>query len=893
MNQNYYSIGGCLGPDAQTYVKRQADDEFYNYLKSGEYCYVLNSRQMGKSSLLIRTKNQLKQNGFLCVDVDISAIGTMVTSEQWYFSIAKNIVRRLKLPNFDLDTWWSDLSRVESGPSVYSSQHLLSQFFEKVVLDLTQQPIIIFFDEIDSTLSLNFKVYDFFGLLRHCYNQRAEHPKYNRLTFALLGVTTPSDLIQDKCLPPLNVGREIRLTGFQIEEAKPLLPGLSTEEYTARILLRQVLIWTGGQPFLTQKVCQLIASTQTEVSQGDEESWVKYLIEKEIIEKWRVNDEPIHLRTIDERLAAKEKDRVYLLGLYQEILQKGSIEFDGSLDEHIRLRLSGLVIEEKGRLKVYNSIYKKVFSLDWVKDELLKLRPPSYIEMIEAWESTKDKSYLLQNKELQKVWEWAAGKNLTKIDYNFLSASQQAENQKARSRSKQIRNIGFAFLNIALMILAGFFLGLLYGKQALVTQNLSFGDKILDKKLENNNNLEGAEAFKQKKYKKAISNFERSLKLQPNDPETRIYRNNAKFSNGKSYTIAVSVPLGTDRKTALETLRGVAQAQNEVNDRGGIKGIPLKVLIANDSLDDTSHQNFAVEIAEEFVKKSEISGVIGNISSDITRSTIKIFKDKNLVSISPTSTSTNLTDPQPLSPYFFRTVPNDAVAAKKLANYVKSKVWSKAAVVYNSGDGYSKSLMNSFAKFLPNQVPEKCKFDLKKTEFDAAKIVKKIRDSCKAQAIMFVPDSVRELNNMLQIAQVNSSSVKKLPLLGGDVMYSPKILEVGGKTTDGMVLALAWDIDTYPQSSFVKESRKLWKAEVNWITAMSYDAAQSLITAIKSQTNPTREGMQKALIDSKFLAPSASGSPIRFLSGDRKDPPTQLVQIQCQTSSCDFKPLKP
>jgi ABC-type branched-subunit amino acid transport system substrate-binding protein len=891
MNQNYYSIGGCLGPDAQTYVKRQADDEFYNYLKSGEYCYVLNSRQMGKSSLLIRTKNQLKQNGFLCVDVDISAIGTMVTSEQWYFSIAKNIVRRLKLPNFDLDTWWSDLSRVESGPSVYSSQHLLSQFFEKVVLDLTQQPIIIFFDEIDSTLSLNFKVYDFFGLLRHCYNQRAEHPKYNRLTFALLGVTTPSDLIQDKCLPPLNVGREIRLTGFQIEEAKPLLPGLSTEEHTARVLLRQVLIWTGGQPFLTQKVCKLIASTQTEVSQGDEESWVKYLIEKEIIEKWRVNDEPIHLRTIDERLAAKEKDRVYLLGLYQEILQKGSIEFDGSLDEHIRLRLSGLVIEEKGKLKVYNPIYKKVFSLNWVKDELLKLRPPSYIEVIEAWESTKDKSYLLRNKELQKVWEWAAGKNLTKIDYDFLSASQQAENQKARSRSKQIRNIGFASLNIALMILAGFFLGRLSEKEALVKRNISFGDKILDKKLENTNNLEGAEAFKEKKYKKAISNFERSLKSQPNDPETRIYRNNAKFSNGKSYTIAVSVPLGTDRKTSLETLRGVAQAQNEVNDRGGIKGIPLKVLIANDSFDDASQQNFAVEIAEEFVKKSEILGVIGNSDSDATLRTAKFFKTKNLISISPTSTSTSLTN---FSPYFFRTVPNDNVAAEKLANYVKSKAWSKPAVVYNSGNSYSNSFMKSFVKSLQNQVPQQCRFDLNKNEFDAAEIVKKMRDDCNAQAIMFVPNSVRELNNMLQIAQAASSSVKKLPLLGGDVMYSPKILEVGGKTTDGMVLALAWDIDTYPQSSFVKESRKLWRADVNWVTAMAYDAAQALIKAIRIQKIPTRQGMPQALLNQNSIALGASGLPISFsLSGDRIDPPIQLVQIQCQTSSCDFKPLKP
>lgn len=65
-----------------------------------------------------------------------------------------------------------------------------------------------------------------------------------------------------------------------------------------------------------------------------------------------------------------------------------------------------------------------------------------------------------------------------------------------------------------------------------------------------------------------------------NDPEARIFLNNARIGKQKSYTIATSVPIGTDPNESLEILRGVAQAQNEINASGGIKGVPLKVAIA-------------------------------------------------------------------------------------------------------------------------------------------------------------------------------------------------------------------------------------------------------------------------------------------------------------------------
>jgi branched-chain amino acid transport system substrate-binding protein len=402
------------------------------------------------------------------------------------------------------------------------------------------------------------------------------------------------------------------------------------------------------------------------------------------------------------------------------------------------------------------------------------------------------------------------------------------------------------------------------------TERVSDGGSLIVPKEGTAQKEDGIKAIAKGDFSEAVKDLKDSLSQKPNDPEALIYLNNARIGKDKAYTIAVSIPIDSPdegtQNAGKEILRGVAQAQNTINDANGINGVKLKVLIATDSNEEKSTQT----VAEKLSQQPEVLGVIGHFGSTATQSAAEVYQKQGLVMISPTSTSTALSK---LGDYIFRTVPSDSFTGKALARYMlKTLNKRKAAVFFNESSGYSKSLKEVFSEAISSDGGEVVQeFNLKRSDFDAKADIAQAK-KLGAQVVVLVPNS----ETLPQSFEIMKENRRGLPLLGGDSPYRATTLEKGGADAEGMVLAVPWHIGTNPKAKFPQLSRKLWGADVSWRTAMAYDATEALIAAIEK--DPTRQGVQKALTNSNFSAPGAAG-PIRFFPSGDRDRPMQLVKI--------------
>ncbi|TVU54667.1 MAG: receptor ligand binding family protein [Arthrospira sp. PLM2.Bin9] len=395
---------------------------------------------------------------------------------------------------------------------------------------------------------------------------------------------------------------------------------------------------------------------------------------------------------------------------------------------------------------------------------------------------------------------------------------------------------------------------------------ISAGQQLLVSSTTSPAKQEGIEALAAGDYSRAVSELEASLQQNRNDPEALIYLNNARIGAGQSHTIAVSVPITTAENAAQEILRGVAQAQNEVNQAGGINGVPLRVLIA----DDANNPNVAEQVAQSLVADDQVLGVVGHFASDVTVAASPVYQQGQLVAISPTSTSMELSR---AGDFIFRTVPSDRFTANALAKYMVDNLnLNQAAIFYNENSSYSRSLKDEFTTALYGDggavVAE---INLAEGNFNSFDAVESVTQQG-AEAIVLLANT-ETVSQALQVVRVNA---RNLPVLGGDSLYRPEVLQVGGDS-EGMVVAIPWHILSHTNSGFPEAATQLWGGDINWRTTMAYDATKALIAGISGDSS--RQGVQRTLSEPGFSA-KGGGANIRFLpSGDRNQA-AELVKVE-------------
>lgn len=373
-NNGYYQIeGGGLPLTAPTYVWREADEQLYqfasNFQPTNRVCFILAARQNGKSSLMIRTAKRLTDEDVICVRINLHELGTIESENAFWLTLLQLICKQVFAADINLiEKLYAFWQQTPVQPTVKFEDFIADEIIGKMLA----KKLIIFIDEIQTLINWNLQD-SFIGFIK-ALSQSEGKTLLEKLTFVLLGVAKPSDLVTSSSYA-LNLGQQVELGMLTADACGPLLPGLEKVSADPVRVLKAILYWTGGQPFLTQLLCQLVASSGQIPENLTVENYVEKIVTDKIITNWRTRrqDRLSHFQEIENWFIRGQKtskktsksEKLAALRTYRQILNSGSVAFRDD-PRHWDLLISGLVKKEDESLKVANRIYAEIFTDSWI-----------------------------------------------------------------------------------------------------------------------------------------------------------------------------------------------------------------------------------------------------------------------------------------------------------------------------------------------------------------------------------------------------------------------------------------------------------------------------------------------------------------------------------------------
>jgi hypothetical protein len=338
-----FQAGGPLLAGSPVYIPRKADDRAAAHLRRMEYITLVEPREHGKTSLVNRLIGQFSTQGYAFAYRDLMAAQSSAGSPaDWYTSLGKWLLRQLRFIPRD--------QRPEPPVDSASWEDFLADVAERA--EAAGQNVVIALDEIGAMPSD--WATDFFSVVRSVYTSRQSLPFWQHLTFIIAGAFNPRELIQDDTVSNFNVDQRIPLDDFDLSQVTQLVAHLDVPDDLTDAVARRVRDWTGGQPYLCQRLCLYLAESNESITASNVDAVVDHAVE-------RFFQEDTHHLTRIHDLTAEPDLLAYALRIVTEPRSRFSAALN---DRHFRLaHIIGVVkAGSDGRCQVRNRIYRRALA---------------------------------------------------------------------------------------------------------------------------------------------------------------------------------------------------------------------------------------------------------------------------------------------------------------------------------------------------------------------------------------------------------------------------------------------------------------------------------------------------------------------------------------------------
>lgn len=331
-------------PDS-LYVERRADYQLRSIVESMQRPgYVLVSRQMGKTNLLLRAKRKWENEQDLFVFVDMSNIkGSERACFQSLIDIAIDTHEHILGPVRE---------RIQSLRRYNYSKSPVQAHNEelRVLLGATPRRLVFILDEIDSLTLTPFSD-NVFSQIRSIYFSRVNYPVYDKLTYVLSGVVEPTEIIKNPKISPFNIGEKIFLDDFTYNEFMTFINKAELDSWGEDVISR-IFYWTNGNPRMTWDLCCGLQNYD-------------YLVPETVDSVVKT----MYLTTYDkppvDSIRGLVKEDLELRIAIFDLVQDKSENLSDNMKS--KLYLSGIVNYSNKDVQIKNPIIRESLSLNWLQ----------------------------------------------------------------------------------------------------------------------------------------------------------------------------------------------------------------------------------------------------------------------------------------------------------------------------------------------------------------------------------------------------------------------------------------------------------------------------------------------------------------------------------------------